>query len=99
MAQKHDSLIVWLNVSVVRTKQKSSSLPSQNKFSKFFVNPEVDEKVSEVVEVDQVESVGWYRQVAVDSEYDACVAEDGQQEEAHSNFDRFLVTCYVCGVT
>ena len=50
---------------MVRTKQKSSSLPSQNKFSEFFVNPEVDEKVSEVVEVDQVESVGRYRQVAV----------------------------------
>ena len=72
---------------------------SQNILSKFLVNPEIDEKVSEVVEVDQVESVGRYEQVAVDSEYDACVAEDGQQEEAHSNFDRFLVTCYVCGVT
>ena len=84
---------------MVRAKQKSSSLPSQNKFSKFFVNPEVNEKVSEVVEVDQEESVGRYRQVAVDSEYDACVAEDGQQEETNADFDRFLVTCYVCGVT
>ena len=72
-------------------KWNFKSLPTQNILSKFLVNPEVDEKVSEVVDIDQVKSVVREVQVAGCRKYDARVAKDGQSEEADSNFDRFLV--------
>ena len=55
------------------------------------IDPEVDEEVSHVVDVNQIEEVGRYLQAAVSSQNVRTVGYDGQKEQTHSDLHRFLV--------
>ena len=65
---------------------------TQNKPSKLFIDPEVDEEVSKVVDVDQVEEVWGNGQSRVCFQSERRVGDDRQNEETGSNLHRFAVT-------
>ena len=75
------------------------SLFTQNKRSKFLIYPDVDEKVSKAVEVEQVEKVGWDGKAAVCQKYDTQVADNGWDEKTNSYFDGFFVARIRSGVS
>ena len=64
----------------------------QNKLLELVIDPEVDEEVSNVVDVNQIEEVGRYLQAAVSSQNVRTVGDDGQKEKTDSNLYRLLVT-------
>ena len=63
----------------------------QNKLLELVIDPEVDEEVSHVVDVNQIEEVGRYLQAAVSSQNVRTVGYDGQKEQTDSDLHRFLV--------
>ena len=72
---------------------------TQNKLSKLFIDPEVDEEVSKVVDVDQVEEVWRHGQLRVCFQNERRVGDDSKNEETGSNLHRFSVTPSLVGVS